>query len=403
MGGFSNTTYKDTINSIVTTSKEFINNPYYLWANKSPTIVNYYSINKQLSTLDEGSLLEYSNVGEYSPLRFNKIEDFIIYGLEQIQTSLVNEEFGLQTDGISGEAFILPNTITPCSGDYFSITYLKEKIIFKIIETTFDTLDNGGNIYKITYELSSDSEERLEQNVCKHFHFLPQNIGTGYNCVIEMTVKEQVEKIDAVIEMLKEYFVSLFYSERVQTFTFRFLENNFYDPYMIEFLIRNEIINFNGDEYVYIGHQTRLSPMFPLEYKKTLFYALEKRDKNNIRYYKTKAMGCAIKAHMTTFYSRPETYFELNYDPITKDWGIVPTFFDECIDHIESGELFDIDDGNFYAYNIIIKYFNDMDINVTDLELIERFDLKQHHMLFYIIPSIIFCLNKQLDDLMQKE
>ena len=211
------------------------------------------------------------------------------------------------------------------------------------------------------------------------------------------------EKIDAVVEMLKEYFVSLFYSERVQTFTFRFLENNFYDPYMIEFLIRNEIINFNGDEYVYIGHQTRLSPMFPLEYKKTLFYALEKRDKNNIRYYKTKAMGCAIKAHMTTFYSRPETYFELNYDPITKDWGIIPTFFDECIDHIESGELFDIDDGNFYAYNIIIKYFNDMDINVTDLELIERFDLKQHHMLFYIIPSIIFCLNKQLDDLMQKE
>ena len=47
MGGFSNTTYKDTVNSIVSSAKETIKNPYYLWSGKSPTIVNYYSIDKK--------------------------------------------------------------------------------------------------------------------------------------------------------------------------------------------------------------------------------------------------------------------------------------------------------------------------------------------------------------------
>lgn len=403
MGRFTNTTYKNTIDSIVTTSKEFINNPYYLWASKSPTIVDYYNINMKQSTLDEGSLIEYSTVGDYSPIRYNKIRDFVLYGIGQMQANLVNEEFGLQSDTISGEAYIIPNTINPCSGDYFSIKYVKENYIFKVVESTFDTLDNGSNVYKISYELSSNTRDKLEENVCKNYKFLAQNIGTDFNSVIEIGSIEQIEKIDSVVETLKEYYVSLFYNKRVETFTYKFLENNFYDPYMIEFLIRNDIINFNGDDYVYIGHQTKLSPMFPLEYKKTLFYAMEKKDKNCIRYYRNKAMGYAIKAHMTTFYSRPETYFEIDYDTATKAWGIIPTFFDECIDHIESGETFSFNDGNFYVYNILIKYFNDKEITDEDLELIDRFDLKQHHMLFYVIPAIIFCLNKKLDNLMQKE
>ena len=64
MGGFSNTTYKDTVNSIVSSAKETIKNPYYLWSGKSPTIVNYYSIDKKASTLDNGSLQEYSKNGK---------------------------------------------------------------------------------------------------------------------------------------------------------------------------------------------------------------------------------------------------------------------------------------------------------------------------------------------------
>ena len=81
-------------------------------------------------------------------------------------------------------------------------------------------------------------------------------------------------------------------------------------------------------------------------------------NKENIRLYRNKAQGTLIKNRMTTFYNRPEAYFQITYDTFTKDWGIIPTFFDELIDHIESGELFSDEEGIFPIYNIIIKYFN---------------------------------------------
>lgn len=400
MGRFSNTTYKDTVQNIVSSIKETINNPYYLHANKSPTIVDYYNIDKRASTLDEGSMIEYAQNGMDSPLRYNRIKDFIIYGLEQIQVSLTNDEYGLQGEVITGDGVILPNTVVPVSGDQFVITYLKERYIFLITEVSFDTLDNGGNMYRITYELSSLSLDDLDKNVINDYKFIIQNIGTEFNCVIKNTLFDQLELVDKVVEALKDYFVTLYYSERVQTFIFSFLEYNFYDPYMIEFLIANEIINYNGSSYVHIAHQTPVNHLFPLKYKDTFFHALEEKDTENIHNYKNKAMGIAIKNRMSTFYNRPEVYFELNYDAPTKEWGIVPTYFDELLDHISSNELFTENDGNFYIYNIIIKYFNDRDINTDDLKLIKKFDLKNHHMLFYAIPAIIFCLNSKMDDMM---
>lgn len=403
MGGFSNTTYKDTVNSIVSSAKETIKNPYYLWSGKSPTIVNYYSIDKKASTLDEGSLQEYSKNGKNSPIKYNRIKEFIIYGLDQIQTNLVNDEYGLQGEEIQSEAFVLPNTIIPCSGDYFTINYLKEKIVFMVTEVSFDTLDNGSNMYRFQYELSPYDLKDIENNVIDDFKFIINNVGSEFDCVIRNSLYEQINKLDSIVETLKDYFITLYYNERVQTFTFKFLENNFYDPYMIEFIIRNDLMSFNGNKYIYIDHQVPKPTMFPIEYKKTLFYALELCDKENIRLYRNKAQGTLIKNRMTTFYNRPEAYFQITYDTFTKDWGIIPTFFDELIDHIESGELFGDEEGIFPIYNIIIKYFNNLNINESDLTFIDRFDIQKHHLLFYAIPALIFCIIKKMDSLMQKD
>ncbi|MDD3121973.1 MAG: hypothetical protein PHC62_00490 [Candidatus Izemoplasmatales bacterium] len=402
-GRFSNTTYKDTVTSIVGSAKEMINNPYYIWANKTPTEVDYYNINIKASTLDEGSSLEYATYGPNSPLKFNRVKGLMVYGLEQIQISLTHDDFGLQGDMITGDGFVLPNTVVPVSGDYFAITYINERHIFHVVDVSFDTLDTGANMYKFTYELSSVTIDDIECNVIEDYTFIIQNMGTDFNPVIRDSIFDHIKKIDKLAETLKEYFISLYYNERVQTFTFQFLQHNFYDPYMIQFLMDNDVINYNGASYVYIGHQTPIKHDFPLLYRETFFRALEKKDKEHLRSYETQAMGTQIKHRMSTFYNRPEVFFELTYQSPVKDWGVVPTFFNELLDHIESGELFEESEGNFYIYNIIIKYFNDKPINSIDLDLVERFNFKRHHMLFYAIPAVIFCLNCKLNDLMEKE
>ena len=68
MGGkFSNTTYSDTVNSLLGTMQSAIKNNYYKYSDKPPTPVEYFHLNKQASTLDEGSELAYNNVGDNSP------------------------------------------------------------------------------------------------------------------------------------------------------------------------------------------------------------------------------------------------------------------------------------------------------------------------------------------------
>ena len=85
--GFSDTTYTNTLDSLIKASNEKISNPYYKFSDKKPTKVTYYKQNKEKSTLDQASGLYGEHVGEQSPFKFNKINNFLLYGIEQMNTS----------------------------------------------------------------------------------------------------------------------------------------------------------------------------------------------------------------------------------------------------------------------------------------------------------------------------
>ena len=53
----------------------------------------------------------------------------------------------------------------------------------------------------------------------------------------------------------------------------RINDDNFYDPFMIEFIMRFKLLQ--GEEYTYVEHQTMVSKLFPIDYDKTFFKALE--------------------------------------------------------------------------------------------------------------------------------
>ena len=158
MGKFTDTKYVNTIDNLVDATKNKLNNPYYIFNNQSPTRVTYYSQNIESSTVDEASGLYEQHIGEMSPFKFNKIKDFIIYGIEKISTEYDVGDSGLEAGQINGSAIILPNTVNPRPGDFFSISYVKENILFKVNGVTSDTLDNGANVYKIEYAVKCKGE-----------------------------------------------------------------------------------------------------------------------------------------------------------------------------------------------------------------------------------------------------
>ena len=122
MGGrFKNTTYATTVDSLHSTMKKVIKNNYYKYSDKAPTPVDYFHINKEASMLDEGSQLAFENVGPESPLRYNRIQNMMIYGLEQFIMQYQSDDFGTESVSIEGEVFTLPNTIEPYPDDQFII------------------------------------------------------------------------------------------------------------------------------------------------------------------------------------------------------------------------------------------------------------------------------------------
>lgn len=400
---FSNTSYSDTVSALLGDMQKFVKNDYYKFSDKPPTPVEYYHINKHASTLDEGSKLAFADIGKDSPLRFNLIHGFMLYGIDTpISLSYQSDEYGLESSAIEGDAYILPNTIKPYPGDVFVISYIKETILFTVIESMPDTLEDGSNMWKITYKSRPTSNREIKQlylQIVNEYNFFIDNIGTEYNCILKTDVVDFIRLVDEKIKLLKSYFKRIFYNKRVQTFTFTYLNDKFYDPYMIEFLRRNKILD-GDDEYIYVAHQTQLDVLFPMLYNNTIFRCLEKKDYAHVDGYIHRGVAKIITGDYNIFYNRIEDYWEMYYDynPGYEALRKIPCFMDEFISHVADGELLET---NITFYNVIIKYFYDESIDITDIDEIDKIQYQDNSILFYALPCIIYCLENSMRELIK--
>lgn len=397
-GKFINTEHRDNIDNLVVGLKDILKNPYYKWNDKSGTKVTYFNQNKEASTLDQSTKLYYADMGLESPIKYNIIEDMLIYGIEQIAISMENDEFGPQASEISGDAIVLPNTIIPYIGDYFKISYTEENTLFRVIDVTPDTLENGANIYKIQYKLESSHMEDIMEDIADRYNMIVNNVGTGFNTIIRHESYNMIKVLDQVLFNLRTYYKSIFYKERVQTFIFLYNNNRFYDPYMIEFLRENKILD-GGEEYVYLTQQMKLTPLFPINYNKSFFKLLEEKDLNRLHCYEYRGIGEYIDDPLSIFQTRLENYFSISYKiPDMGVSGILPCFKDELIDAIENNHLLQGEDS---IYNIIIKYFHDEKITQEDIDNLDYIDYSDNIFIFYAIPCIIYCLERFVKSLLQ--
>ena len=403
-GKFLNTTHNDNLNRMVFGLQNIIKNPYYKWLSQTPTTVTYFNKSIEGSTLDEGAKIQYSETGDTSPFQYNKINDMYLYGIERISVQLENDDFGLTNNPVEGEALILPGTITPYAGDFFTINYLKEKtVIFKVLNATYDTLENGSNFYKIQYKLDSQSAANIENNIKDTYNMIINNVGTKFNPIIRSEKYDLIKELETVLINLKKYYKALFYSDRVQTFVFKYNERYFYDPALIEFISNNELME-GDDEYIYIDHKLPVPPTFALTYDRTIFHMFEKRDFKNIRRYKYNAVGRYIDAKTSIFASRPEEYFCIDFrsDILDKQLlGNIACFSEDFINYAETGTLFLKDDPRA-IYNSIIKFMNGNSIMQDDLDLLEYMDYSNNETIFYAIPCIIYCIEAFIKELLIK-
>ena len=411
--GLLNVSHNEMTQSIIDLQSDLLKNPYYLFNDRKATPVNYYNINITRSTLDNALKIPYANLGQDSPLRFNLITDFYLYGLTRMTLNLGNNDYGIEADEITGEAIVLPDTIKPYPGDFFSIDYINSKYLFRVTSVTSDTFENGGNYWRIEYKFEYKDDSRLLPLVVEEFQFVSGNIGTNFSSVLLKTKWDVCKILDDTAVALKKYFKALYYNNKVQTFTFVYLypvcQTNmnstfFYDPYMMEFIIKNKILANTGESYDYIDHKTVLRPDFPIKYNRSIWRVIETKDIDNITSCKNSSQAVYIDDAATIFSTRYENYFELTYndpDPVTEHFsGTIDILQPQVIGHILNNQLFE-SDSKCAKYNILIKYFNNEEIGVEDILPFDRIvEYDNNQLNYFLIPMVIFVMEYYIKKLM---
>ena len=381
----------DMPNLIPTNARNLLNNPYYLFNNASQSVCSYYNINTTMTTLDESTRGNYGEISSDSPIRFNKISNFCIYGINKIEPSLETSEYGLESSDITGDAIILPNTIIPYPGDFFSLNQIDKPYLFKITSVNPNTLDTGATMYRVNYTLSSsDGVENIEAQVVKKYNFYIENYGSNFGCLIEEATASEIAELERYTVVLKDYYLQLFYDYKIQSFSYlRDGVIKVYDPYLIEFIIRNKIMT-GSTRYVHVDQQIFLPATFGVDYDRTIFSALEDRDPYK-HYCKFTGNLLLCTQKLSLLYAYPQDYYIMDYSHLNTKFHIIDIFDDPgFMDRVHNKET-----TNNVLKNIVINYLNGSNtIDETVLSQLKQVDYMQTPELFYLIPLVIYCIEQ---------
>lgn len=395
MGKFINKSYSKTIDSLTSGMIQKVKTANYVFNNKPPVMCDWYNIDKDATTFDEGTGAEYSAIGKNSPIRYKLIKDAIFYGQGiQIEIDLEYDEDGLTSSPPSVSGIVLPNTWIPYSGDYFTLKQAGKEFIYRVNSVSYDTIDNNNNVYKFDAALDQTGNSYINKQVTETYRMIINNVGTSYNAIVKETIYDCIDTLDKILLQMKDYFIALYYNDRVQTFTYTGPYGNLYDPYMIEFLSRNDILS-GSSEYVYVHHEVPVPRTFSIEYNQSIFRAIELKAKDNFTNQNCNAE--LIQDRYSLFSSTIDDYYMIKH----KDFGL--SLFNpidaQLVSCVKFNEKLLPNDPKAY-YNIIIDYFNDVKIDSSIIPLLEAIQFNPDIDLFYSIPMLIYVIEYSIKNLM---
>lgn len=262
-----------------------LNSPTSRFLDKTPTFVTYYHINHNETTVDGGYKDVEEFIGKDSPIKFQKIKNFPIYGIEQIVLSLQDSEQGLDSS-FEDDAFILPNTLKPLQNDFFVIPYLKDSFVFRVTEIQYDNI-RPDNFYKIQYRLEylcDDKVEGLENQVHESFECILGNIGTELNCFIDSETYDISSKVSALLYDMVNTYKSIFYNERYNCFLgYLPTGKKLYDPLQTVFFNKHNLLNNKNDLKTIVLTEGFADRFRKLKYEKSIYRMFERRDINVVK------------------------------------------------------------------------------------------------------------------------
>lgn len=260
-------------------------NRYSKWQQGSPTFVTYYSIKLESSTKDQGLNNVTEVVGNESPIKYNKIENFPIYLESDINFSQqLDEEAGFDAES-EGSAVVLPGTIVPQNDDLLVFSVFERDYIYRVssVETSSTSMRT---FYRISFFISPFDLSTLEERqVESKYNVIYDNIGTELNPIIPEKNFTLLDDIEERIKYLSERYIRFYYDKKINSFIYNldrmnmtihefYKDNGIYDPKLALFIKRNNLFinkkTFLKNIYVDCLLQNR-----DLDYERSIYSLLE--------------------------------------------------------------------------------------------------------------------------------
>ena len=281
---------------------------YSKYIDNPPTFVTYFNKDERQSTKNVGLSSVKEVVGDESPIKYNKIENFPIFSLEEITPAIdYDEEAGLDTM-LEGVAVILPNTIVPLPDDLFIISYTEKnepyRKLYRVSNVEMSSISSK-TYYRINYEVyNRDIDAFLKRQIADDYGFVYENIGTEKKSVILESDLLLLDELQTIKDKLFQDYYHYFYIEKLGSFCYQYDANTYlYNPYMSRFIMNNELFIENRTYYKNLHIEDLLDRY--KEYRNTLYYLLENPSVDSYNF----ASGYRLEDINTSIFSLyPEKY-----------------------------------------------------------------------------------------------
>ena len=413
---------------------------YSKFLDKAPIFVTYYHINEALSRADVGTGNIESELGERSPIRFNKILNFPIYNIPELKPDISYDETGYDIELDCNDLVILPNTIKPRAGDYFIVSFpgIKE-YLFRVNNFRYNTIQSN-DYYMIDADVkdigTNLEDRRMIGQIEETYLTVFENIGTQDKCFVKSTDVEYINSLADLFYKLREFYRNAFYIRDLNCFTYqtgKWSETGRpvyrYDMYLESFINKSHIYyDENSEESLMLTPADVVDGSFNFTFDMTLYNAILEKSLELLRPYcyittdvitmrysifnvmqyfgesvhlhcykkslsenKTSSInltcGCTTQQVANT---SGETWYDLDPMPkCTPTWSLengIEYFTSDFLKMLLDGKI-DTDD---YFELIIFNYLHDISMKIDRKEIIENIDNDEH--CFYYLPLVIYII-----------
>lgn len=377
-----------------------IKSPTSRFIDTTPIYVTYYHINNNESTTDDGFIDINSLNGKRSPLRFNKVEKFPLYGIDQVILQLSDTDQGLDST-YEGDGIILPGTIKPSPNDFFIIPSLKDYYVFRITSIGYDNV-MPDNFYRIEYRLEYNDRQstiNLENQVVKNYTCILENIGTDENCIIEKDTFDKVSTINDMYNKIIDFYKAMFYDTRHNVLMYTNEENytNIYDPFLGDFINKNHLLQQKNDLETIILTDEYTDPKRAYKYSKSIYKYIETKDSKLLSRFPY-MLRPAITVHESSFYRWHDksTYMVDIPEHMPNDCKYMMSC--EAYNYLKNGEEFEHSE----YFDLISKYVLKQELSISDISLDldqELIYLNNSFEVYIYTPILMYIIR----DLIKKE